>query len=137
MHCENVATVNPEILVWARETAGLDRETAARKINLNAARGVSGAERLADIEAGDGAPSSALLQRMSQQYHRPLLTFYMAARPEPAELGQDFRTLPNKGDPSNVLLATLLRDVKARQSLVRDTLEDDDDAVEEHFAIVL
>jgi Zn-dependent peptidase ImmA (M78 family) len=67
---------------------------------------------------------------MSQQYHRPLLTFYLPKRPEPAELGQDFRTLPDKGDPSNVLLATLLRDVKARQSLVRDTLEDDDEVTE-------
>src|SRR5581483_1978261 len=72
----------------------------------------------------------ALLQRMSHQYHRPLLTFYMPKKPAPAELGHDFRTLPDEGDPSNVLLATLLRDVKARQSLVRDTLENDDDVTE-------
>lgn len=128
MHCNDVAGVNPDILIWARETAGLDLESAAKKIGLNAARGVSGADRLAALEAGEGTVSSALLQRMAQQYHRPLLTFYMPERPQPAELGQDFRTLPDQGDASNVLLATLLRDVKARQSLVRDTLEDDDDA---------
>ena len=130
MHCEFVAAVNSEILIWARETAGLDLDAAARKISLNGARGVSGADRLAALEAGDGVPSTALLQRMSQQYHRPLLTFYMPKKPEPAELGQDFRTLPDEGDPSNVLLATLLRDIKARQSLLRDTLEDDDDLTE-------
>jgi Zn-dependent peptidase ImmA (M78 family) len=128
-----VTGVNPEILIWARETAGLDLETAARKISLNAARGVSGADRLAAIEAGHEAPSSSVLERMAQQYHRPLLTFYMPEGPRPADIGQDFRTLPDEGDPSNVLLATLLRDVKARQSLVRDTLEDDDDAVEVAF----
>jgi Zn-dependent peptidase ImmA (M78 family) len=128
-----VTGVNPEILIWARETAGLDLETAARKISLNAARGVSGADRLAAIEAGHEAPSSSVLERMAQQYHRPLLTFYMPEVPRPADIGQDFRTLPDEGDPSNVLLATLLRDVKARQSLVRDTLEDDDDAVEVAF----
>lgn len=122
--------VNPAILIWARETAGLDLEAAARKISLNAARGQSGADRLAALEAGEGRPSAALLKRMSQQYHRPLLTFYMPAVPEPAEIGQDFRMLPDQGDPSNILLATLLRDVKARQSLVRDMLEDDDDASE-------
>ena len=125
-----MSEINPDILIWARETAGLDLETAARKIGLNAAREVSGADRLAALEAGNGTPSAALLQRMSQQYHRPLLTFYMPKRPEPAELGQDFRTLPDEGDSSNVLLARLLRDVKARQSLVRDTLEDDEDATE-------
>lgn len=125
-----MVAVNPEILIWARETAGLELEKAARKISLNAARGVSGADRLAALEAGDATPSAALLQRMSQQYRRPLLTFYMPKRPEPAELGQDFRTLPDETDPSNILLAALLRDVKARQSLVRDILEDDDDVTE-------
>lgn len=130
VQCNGVANVNPEILIWARKTAGLDLEAAAQKIGLNAARGISGADRLAALEAGDGSPSTTLLQRMSQQYRRPLLTFYMATRPEPAEVGQDFRTLPDAGDPSNILLAALLRDVKARQSLVRDTLEDSDDVVE-------
>lgn len=126
MHGDDVAQLNPAILIWARETAGLDVETAARKISLNAARGVSGADRLAAFEAGDGSPSPATLRKMAQQYHRPLLTFYMAEPPVAAELGQDFRTLPDQGDPSNVLLATLLRDVKARQALVREALEDDD-----------
>ena len=67
---------------------------------------------------------------MAQQYHRPLLTFYMPEVPQPTDVGQEFRTLPAEGDPSNALLATLLRDVKARQSLVRDTLKDDGDAGE-------
>lgn len=130
VHCNCVAGVNPDILKWARETAGLDRETAARKINLNAARGLSGAGRLAALEAGEAPPSPSLLQRMAQQYHRPLLTFYMTEVPRPADVGQDFRTIPADGDPTNVLLATLLRDVKARQSLVRDILEEDDQATE-------
>lgn len=127
LHCATVANVNPQILVWARETAGFDLEAAAKKIDLKSARGRSGAERLAALEAGEEHPSTPLLLRMSQQYHRPLLTFYMSKVPEPAEVGQDFRTLPDQGDESNILLGALLRDVKARQSLVRDILEDDDD----------
>lgn len=130
MHCVDVAEINPDILSWARETAGLDLEMAARKIVLNAARGMSGAERLAAIEAGDVVPSAALLRRMADKYHRPILTFYLPKVPAPPQLGQDFRTLPAPGDQSNILLATLLRDVKARQALVRETLEDDDDALE-------
>jgi Zn-dependent peptidase ImmA (M78 family)/transcriptional regulator with XRE-family HTH domain len=130
VHCVDVAEINPDILSWARETAGLDLEMAARKIVLNAARGMSGAERLAAIEAGDVVPSAALLRRMADKYHRPILTFYLPKVPAPPQLGQDFRTLPAPGDQSNILLATLLRDVKARQALVRETLEDDDDALE-------
>lgn len=119
--------MNPAILKWARETAGLDLGNAARKIDLKAAYGLAGAERLASLEAGDGELSAALLKRMSAQYHRPLLTFYLPDPPVAADLGQDFRTLPDHADPSNVLLATLLRDVKARQSLARDALEDEED----------
>lgn len=130
MHCAGVATVNPEILIWARRTAGLDLETAARKIALNDARGVRGADRLAALEAGEGSPTPALLRRMAHHYHRPLLTFYMAQIPARAEVGQDFRTLPDRGDPGNVLLETLLRDVKARQALVREALEDDEEVKE-------
>ncbi|HQS95177.1 MAG: hypothetical protein B7X90_03020 [Novosphingobium sp. 17-62-19] len=130
MHCITVVKINSEILIWARETAGLDLETAARKIALNAARGMSGAERLKAIEAGDVVPSAALLRRMADKYHRPILTFYLPRVPAPPQFGQDFRALPDQGDESNILLATLLRDVKARQTLVRETLEEDDDAVE-------
>ncbi|UAJ10937.1 ImmA/IrrE family metallo-endopeptidase [Glacieibacterium megasporae] len=85
---------------------------------------------MAAIEAGEVTPTASLLQRMAAQYRRPLLTFYMPKVPAPAELGQDFRTLPDRGDPSNILLATLLRDVKARQALVREILEDEEDAAE-------
>lgn len=75
-------------------------------------------------------PSPALLRRIAAQYRRPLITFYLQTIPAPTELGQDFRTLPDQSDPSNVLLATLLRDVKARQALVREIIEDDDDIAE-------
>lgn len=130
VHCAIVATVNPEILIWARETAGLDLETAARKIALNDARGVRGADRLAALEAGERSPTPAQLRRMARHYHRPLLTFYMPQIPARVETGQDFRTLPNRGDPNNVLLEMLLRDVKARQALVREALEEDEDGRE-------
>ena len=127
VHGDNVARVNPQVLIWARKTAGLDLETAARKISLNAAAGTSGAGRLAALEHGDSEPTAAQLRKMAQHYHRPLLAFYMPNVPAPAQVGQDFRTLPDRGDPGNILLAALLRDVKARQALVRDALEDDED----------
>jgi len=44
--------VNPDILKWARETAGLTLKEAADKVDINAARGVSAEQRLAEYEAG-------------------------------------------------------------------------------------
>ena len=73
--------VNPDIMRWARETAGLTLEEAAAKLKLNQARGVSGADRLAALESSDEEtePTRSLLTRMAKQYRRPVLTFYKTA----------------------------------------------------------
>ncbi|MGD0563074.1 MAG: XRE family transcriptional regulator [Roseiarcus sp.] len=121
--------VNPDILRWGRETAGLTSEDAATKLNIGAARGVSGEERLAGYEAGDHEPSRPLLLRMAKLYRRPLLAFYMAEAPITGDRGQDFRTLPPEHSRTDdALVDALVRDVRARQAMVRAVLEDDDEA---------
>ena len=52
-----MAAIQPKILTWARETAGLSLDDAARALGLNPARGRTGAERLAALEAGEKEPS--------------------------------------------------------------------------------
>lgn len=126
--------VNPDIIRWARETAGLTLEEATRKLTLRQARGVSAIERLVALESGDEEPTRSLLVRMSKQYRRPLLTFYMTAPPRKGDRGQDFRTLPDDySDTDEALLDALIRDVKARQSMVRAMLEDEEDTEPLHF----
>jgi Zn-dependent peptidase ImmA (M78 family) len=120
--------VNPDIICWARETAGLTLEEAAAKLSIHEARGASAVDRLAALESGDAEPTRPLLTRMAKQYRRPLLTFYMTAPPRKGDRGQDFRTLPEDySDTDEALLDALIRDVKARQSMVRAMLEDEDD----------
>jgi len=120
--------VNPEIVRWARETAGLSLEEATRKLTLRQARGSSPIERLIALETGDEEPTRSLLVRMAKHYRRPLLTFYMTAAPRKGDRGQDFRTLPDDySDTDEALLDALIRDVKARQSMVRAMLEDEED----------
>ena len=113
---------------WARETAGLTIEEAAKKIDLHEARGVSAVNRLVALESGDDEPTRSLLTKMAKQYRRPLLTFYMTAPPRKGDRGQDFRTLPEDySDTDEALLDALIRDVKARQGMVRAMLEDEEE----------
>lgn len=120
--------INPDILRWAHETAGLDLETAASKVALGSARGLSGAERLAALEAGDVDPSRPQLLKMARQYHRPLLVFYLSAPPRKGDRGQDFRTLPEGSSvEEEAVLDVLLRDILSRQALVRAALEDEEE----------
>lgn len=123
-------SVNPDILRWARETAGLSLDDAAAKLDLREARGTPGVRRLAAYEAGEREPSRPLLVRMAKQYRRPLLTFYMSTAPRLGERGEDYRTLPPEySRAQDVLLDALIRDVRARQQMIRAALEDEEEAV--------
>lgn len=120
--------VNPEILVWARETAGLSLEAAAKAINLSDTKEKTGAEKLAALESGEVEPSRSLLLKMANRYRRSLLVFYLDAPPPRGDRGQDFRTLPhNPSTTESALLDALIRDLQTRQSLVKSLLEDEDD----------
>lgn len=110
--------IRPEILTWARKTAGLSLDDAARVVGLKTARGETGAERLAKLESGDSEPSRTLLEKMAKTYRRPLLVFYLSQPPKTGDRGHDFRTLPGK-ERYNPDLDALIRDIKGRQDLVR------------------
>src|SRR4051812_21174606 len=69
--------VNPEIMKWARERAGMSLEEAAHAIGVNDAKGRTGAERLSAIETGSEEPSQRQLFNMAQKYRRSLLIFYL------------------------------------------------------------
>ena len=116
--------VQPKVLQWARQTAGLSLEDAARALGLGSARGRSGVERLAAFESGL-EPSRSTLLEMAKVYRRPLLAFYLEEPPPAGDRGQDFRTLPGRERYSSELDA-LVRNIKARQGLIRSVLEDNE-----------
>jgi hypothetical protein len=117
----------PEILVWARETAGLSIDEAVAKLGIRDARGVAAADRLRALETGRDAPSRPMLLKMAKQYRRPLLTFYMGAPPRKGDRCEDFRSLPERDTRAEPLVDALVRDIRARQSIVRAVLEDEEE----------
>jgi len=127
-------SINPEILKWARETAGLTPAAAVEKLRLVPARGKSAIERLAALETGEDEPTRPMLVKMAKQYRRPLLTFYMTAPPRQGDRGQDFRTLPDShSEADDALLDVLIRDICARQGMVRAVLVEEEETVSRPF----
>ncbi len=109
--------VNPAILVWARETAGLTIPEAARKIQIVE-------HKLEEIELGKILPSRPVLLRMAKQYRRPPITFYLEAIPTPSNYGIDFRGQSRQYFPKEkALVSALLRYAKCSQQLIKSTLE--------------
>ncbi|MFN3973358.1 MAG: ImmA/IrrE family metallo-endopeptidase [Gemmobacter sp.] len=126
--------INPAVLVWARETAGLSIEEAAHKIGLTSGTRGTADEKLTAMENGERAPSQAQLTKMAAAYHRPLLALYMAEPPRTADRGEDFRTMRTPVAPQEAArLDALVRDVRTRQSILRDMMEDEEDAEQIEF----
>lgn len=99
---------------------GFTPEQAITKLRLGDAKGVSAVDRLAALETGEIEPTRPLLVKMAKQYRRPLLAFYMSAPPRRGERGQDFRTVQaDDFSETNALLDVLIRNVNARQGMVR------------------
>lgn len=106
-------------------------DDAARKLNIKDSKDLSAQEKLRKFELGLQEPSRSLLRRMAEKYRRPLITFYMSAPPRRGDRGQDFRTLPeNQPRSEEALLDALVRNIKARQSMVKALLDDDEDAAD-------
>jgi Zn-dependent peptidase ImmA (M78 family) len=124
-----VPRINPKILIWARETAEISPEEAVDRLQIREAREIPALDRLAELETGKAEPTRPMLVKMAKLYRRPLLAFYMSAPPRRGERGRDFRTLPDDYSvAANALLDVLIRDVVARQSMVRAVLQDEEEA---------
>ena len=116
--------LNPKIMVWARETAGLSVDEAAHSLGFKDARDRTAEERLQAIEIGEEEPSRSVLSKMARIYHRSLLVFYLSDPPRTGDRGQDFRRVPGlhalEYDPT---LDALIRDLRGRHGIVKDLLE--------------
>jgi Zn-dependent peptidase ImmA (M78 family) len=121
--------INPGMLTWARETAGLSVEEAAEKLGLKDSAKATAVEKLLALEAGQSGPGQTTLLKAVSAYRRPLIAFYMAEPPKRGDRGEDFRTVSGSVSArDNGTLDALLRDVRARQQMLRQVLEDEEEA---------
>lgn len=79
--------VAPTVLLWARQTAGLDEEEAASRIAVS--RGI-----LAAWESGSLEPTIEQLRAASRVYRRPLAVLLLPEAPLDFQPLRDFRRLP-------------------------------------------
>ena len=115
--------INPRVLVWARESAGMELKEAAEELNLEPFN--ESIQILRSFETGESVPGKEILNEMSKVYHRSLLSFYNSEPPPKGERGIDYRG--NSADHSNRdngRMDALIRTMRVRQSIVSITVED-------------
>lgn len=119
------AIVEARILKWARDTAGLTPEEAARTLQTKV-------DRVLAWEAGNEHPSMPQLRKMAAAYKRQLSDFYLPAPPDEAPLPHDFRRLPGDGVFHYTrALRYQLRQARQRRNLAIDLAAEQDVALSE------
>ena len=106
-------TLQPDVLRWARERAGIDPSELARKLNVSA-------ERVVEWER-DGRISVAQADRLAQRTHTALGFLYLTEPPRDRLPIPDFRTRDHLPPPSSDLLDTVYH-MQRRQAWMRDEL---------------
>jgi Zn-dependent peptidase ImmA (M78 family) len=86
------STINPALLVWARETAGFTPLEAAKRLKIDEAR--LGAW---EDPANEDAPSIPQLRKIAALFKRPLAVFYLEESPPRFAVMRDLRRLPGTG----------------------------------------
>ena len=103
------AFVNPNVLLWARQMAGLEAEEVARKVGTPS-------HRLESWERGELRPSITQLRKLADIYKRPLAIFFLQKPPPDDPAPRDFRRFdPQAAEPLSPRLRLAIRDARARR----------------------
>src|SRR3989338_1925211 len=115
------ANVKPEILQWARESAGFSLSEAAIAMDKSE-------DTLASWEKGSASPTIPQLRKLAQLYKRPLGVFYLQEVPQGFQVISDFRRLPG-GQPRHFSpeLTQEIRVAHQRRELAIELLADLDE----------
>lgn len=118
--------VNPAILTWARERAGLTPAIAAKRIGFRPSTKCTARDKLVALETGRTQPTHNQLQKISQVYRCPSIAFFMRQPPADERPHTDYRTLPTPLSPEeNAALTFLLCDFWTRHDLVKSIVDAD------------
>jgi len=115
--------VTPEVLLWARETAGYSLgEVAAKLVQVSKKIDI---DTVADWESGEALPKLTALRKLANIYKRPMAVFFLSKPPAEPPPPKNFRLLA-AGDERALSPETLLavRTARRLHSLAREVSGD-------------
>ncbi|HIE32039.1 MAG TPA: ImmA/IrrE family metallo-endopeptidase, partial [Methanosarcinales archaeon] len=112
------AIVKPDLLIWARESAGFTKEDAAHKLGVKL-------QKLEDWEEGVSRPTIKQLRKLGKQYKRPIAVFYLDEKPIDFQPLRDFRRIIGSvGFQQPVQLNFEIRQAIYRRQVALNLIED-------------
>lgn len=111
------AIIEPELLVWARTSASMAVDVAAKKAHVPG-------ELLEKWEAGSERPTVNQLRLLAEAYKRPLAVFYLPKPPKTFDALHDFRRLTPQTTGQSPALAYEIRRANERREIALDLLDE-------------
>jgi len=108
------ALIQPNLLIWARNSSGLEIDLAAEKAGFKV-------EILEQWERGESRPTIPQLRKLGEVYKRPLSVFFLSEPPKGFDPQREFRRLPGvtpQNESSELRLA--LRSALFRREAARE-----------------
>ncbi|MDR0919424.1 MAG: ImmA/IrrE family metallo-endopeptidase [Oscillospiraceae bacterium] len=84
---DRMTSINPQMLIWAREVSGTSLHEAEEKFG----------RKLAEWETGKEFPSYAELKKIGDYYRKPIAVFFFPEPPKLKNIPASCRTLPIEG----------------------------------------
>jgi Zn-dependent peptidase ImmA (M78 family)/DNA-binding XRE family transcriptional regulator len=112
-----IVEINPEIIKWARETAGYSKEETAKKLKLSE-------KDYEKLEKGEQAPTFRQLKLLANLFKRPLSVFFLPSPPEEPPILSSFRILPKKETEISKELRLAIRKARYYQSIANELMTD-------------
>lgn len=111
-------SIEPKILIWARESIGRSIQEVAKRLNISE-NSISG------WELGQKKPTLLQLEKLAKTvYKRPLAVFFLSVPPVDPPLPVDYRILPtDKRLPFSAKTRLAIRRARRLQSLATELTE--------------
>lgn len=110
-------SINPEIIKWARESAGWDIEEISKKLRTSK-------ENFEKIESGSKLPTFRQLEFLANYFKRPVAIFFLPTPPEEPSIASSFRILPKSEREFSKDLRLAIRKARHYQSISNDLMKD-------------
>lgn len=108
-------SINPEIIRWARESAGWSIEEISKKLKTSK-------ENFEKIESGSKLPTFRQLELLAKYFKRPVSVFFLPEPPEEPSITASFRILPKSEEYLSKKLRLAIRKTRYYQSIANELM---------------
>lgn len=108
------AYITPEVIKWARESAKMTYEEAAKKVSVSV-------EKLQQWEEGAAQPTIRQAETLANAYKRSFALFFLPSVPADFQPLQDFR---RAASPLQTASIFIIREIQQKQAWLRETFEE-------------